>query len=57
MPGMLDEAGFESANAGRVKSNKENRVKTISDNFFFIKHTPRKNIFRISLYAKSVPTL
>ncbi|GAB6155959.1 hypothetical protein JCM17380_47110 [Desulfosporosinus burensis] len=37
---LLDEAGFESANAGRVKSNKENRVKTIRDIFFFMKYTP-----------------
>ncbi|KJR46450.1 hypothetical protein UF75_3164 [Desulfosporosinus sp. I2] len=42
---LLDEAGSVSANAGRVKINKENRAKTISDNnFFLMKRTPRKFI-------------
>jgi len=43
MPDMLlDEDGFVSANVGRVKSNKDNKVNTISDdNFLFMKHTPK----------------
>jgi len=53
---LLDGAGFESANAGRVKSNKVNRVNTISDdNFFFTLHTP-ENLFWFRIYAKAVPT-